>query len=243
MLTTAPSDTVKALLRQGKRREAMRVYRREGATGTDINYLNTAESIATDRSVSLDEALAAFSRTSSAATPPTTEPGSPTVSRRRSAGVYTLYALAVLTVVGAALMTIDAFREISFVSPPDPGGYIEILVGGAVLAVIPAAFFIGAARAFRHGALAGPVISTVVGGVVLAVLGVLGEVALSFLYMDVCYNADPYSVDPCFGTGVWAVVQYDWCLPLAVIALAIFVAPFVLWISSRQSDTHGGSAP
>lgn len=35
----------------------MKLYRQEGATGVDINYLNTADSIATDRGISLDEAL------------------------------------------------------------------------------------------------------------------------------------------------------------------------------------------
>jgi hypothetical protein len=58
MLTVVPSDTVKDLLRQGKRSQAIQLYRQEGASRTDINYLNTADSIATDRGISLDEAFA-----------------------------------------------------------------------------------------------------------------------------------------------------------------------------------------
>jgi len=57
VLKTAPSDTVKALLQHGKRNEAMELYRRDGATRTDIDHLNKAEGIATERGISLDRAL------------------------------------------------------------------------------------------------------------------------------------------------------------------------------------------
>lgn len=56
-MTVVPSDAVTDLLRQGKRNQAMKQYRREGATDEDINYLNTADSIATDRSISLEDAV------------------------------------------------------------------------------------------------------------------------------------------------------------------------------------------
>lgn len=43
MLAAIPSDTVEEWLRQGKGSQAMELYRREGAIGDDVNYLNTAD--------------------------------------------------------------------------------------------------------------------------------------------------------------------------------------------------------
>jgi hypothetical protein len=56
-LTTPPSRDVLDFLQQGKRIQAMRLYEREGATDEDINRLNTADSMARDRGLSIDEAL------------------------------------------------------------------------------------------------------------------------------------------------------------------------------------------
>lgn len=53
----APSDAVKDLLRQGRQEEAVALYRQGGATSTDVSCLTTADRIATESGISLEEAL------------------------------------------------------------------------------------------------------------------------------------------------------------------------------------------
>jgi hypothetical protein len=57
MLAAVPSDTVKDLVLQGKMRRAMELYRQEGATDQDVNYLKKANRVAVYRGISLEEAL------------------------------------------------------------------------------------------------------------------------------------------------------------------------------------------
>jgi hypothetical protein len=57
-MTLRPSDAVMDLLRQGKRDQALELYGQQGANSWDISRLSTAAKMASDRGISIEDALA-----------------------------------------------------------------------------------------------------------------------------------------------------------------------------------------
>src|SRR5579859_4682867 len=93
-MKTRPSNEVKDLLRQRRRREAMKLFREQGARGPDFSFLDSADHLTRHQDILLDEAIEVVRHASR------NHPGAPLV--RSSSSSQAAAWLLVITSIAAA---------------------------------------------------------------------------------------------------------------------------------------------
>lgn len=140
-MKTLPSNEVKDLLRQRRRRDAMKLYREQRARGPDFSFLHGADHLANHQDIPLDEAIEVVRRASR------NHPGAPPVRSSSSSQVvaWSLVITSIAAACGGVVLAIALYQD------PNNTLTSDSLASGLALLGPNVALFLLSAWAIRHG--------------------------------------------------------------------------------------------